>query len=171
MSYVKFDENVIGYKKISKGDAEYIVTLLIPRGAMIHSAMLGEQALIGFFYDHDITGCAVDHSAKLIGKHDTSRENEYSNYTKDLLRYPRYKCRAECAEVLEIEDLYTEKTEESVINRTVTNTGLIIETEYTVGERVYPHEFDTESFHSSFEPPVCAGGIHFFPEKWMAEIY
>ena len=170
MSYVKFNENVIGYKKIRAGYTDYIVTLLIPRGAMIHSAMLGEQALIGFFYDHDITGCAVDRSAKLIGRHDTRRDNDNSNYTKDLLRYGRYKCRAECAEVLEIKDLYTENTVESAINRILVRTEWI-ETEYTAGEMVYPHEFDTESFHSSFEPPTCSGGIHFFPEKWMAEIY
>ena len=173
MSYVKFDKDVIGYKVVIHNRKKYIVTLLIPKGAMIHSGMLGNKIKATkqpYIYD-DITGCKIEDGAKLSGRHDTKDGGH--RLTVDGFNFTEYKCRAECAEVLQIEEFGTNKLRESVTSFFYGKGGVFIETEYSVGEMVYPNEFyigDTDSYFIQ-EVPSCEEGIHFFPERWMAGDY
>ena len=74
-----------------------------------------------------------------------------------------FKLRAEQAEVLEIERLETGNCVDEVLHLTLSREwGDIL---YTTGDMVFPQkEFDTKE-------EQCASGIHFFPERWMAEMW
>ena len=173
MSYVQFNKDVIGYKKVINEGEEYIVTLLIPKHTTIHSAMLGEVGglkSIGNCYVYtDKARTVIEERAKLCGEHNTSRSPEFSLRTMDGMSYHRYKCRAECAEVLEIKNMRTGRTVDEICNP-ASSESYIREILYEVGEMAYPHEFVTYQDDGG-RPPICYGGIHFFPERWMAEEY
>ena len=180
MSYVQFNQEVIGYKKVMDriGDS-YILTLLIPKGKLIHAGMLGEAINKGFS-DRDRTGCVLERGADLTGKHNT-RQSSAGRLTVDGVFFLEYKCRSECAEVLEIESVtqpgvLVDSITRSPVRITTPDSPLIVieEIEYTVGDIVYPHAFYTGDYESDTIAgiqisPACESGIHWFPERWMAE--
>ena len=179
MSYVQFNKDVIGYKKVVNKGKQYIITLLIPKHTTIHSGMLGEVDVTRSRNARwcnvvDTIGTTIEAHAKLCGMHNTARSgNLYKRdylglCTMDLLPYRDYKCRSECAEVLEIRNMKTGKLVDEICNEG--DGRYVRELLYEVGEMVYPHEFGTYQDDGS-HPPFCYGGIHFFPEQWMAEEY
>ena len=70
-----------------------------------------------------------------------------------------YKCRCSKAKVLDIVNLRTNEHVTSIMNRSY------IDTEYTVGEMVYPDSFDENRWNE------CSHGIHFFVDKENAIEY
>jgi len=69
------------------------------------------------------------------------------------------KCRCDKARVLEITNIETDTTVDSVVNEAY------IETTYRVGEMVYPDSFDDDRWNE------CSHGIHFFINKQEAINY
>lgn len=182
MSYVQFSQEVVGYKKVrDKEGAEYILTLLIPKGKLIHAGMLGEPINNGFS-DRDRTGCLLERGANLTGKHNT-KQASVGRFTVDGVFYLEYQCRSECVEVIEIESI----TQPGVLVDSILRGPLCINTlsgplilleeaEYAVGDIIYPHDFYMGDWESVARPgvqisPTCEAGIHWFPERWMAELY
>ena len=69
------------------------------------------------------------------------------------------KCRCDKAKVLEITDLDGSNPIQSIINHNY------VETQYVVGEMVYPDSFDENRWYE------CSNGIHFFINKQEAINY
>jgi hypothetical protein len=141
----KAKADIIGYKKIHDSDNKsYIVTLLIPKGTLF-----GINTISTCF------GIILTSTKRL--------RSSWCTNTQDGISYDLFKCRSELAYVLDISGGVGEVDHVNpypLIDGDYAQTV----TTYSLDEVVIPHAF-SRNLHE------CESGIHWFPEKWMAQLW